>query len=279
MTYAQYETSPESGQPIELYQFTIGATTYYWTSAEDEITVSSQVYEPLAGLKRSKIGQGPEERDATLTVTMPAINPFVRPYIAAVPSTRATVKILRLHRADFPGPQVVTIFEGIVKAVNFDQDGGRVAKVAVEPLVGATSRPVPQFTYQGLCNHVVYDDQCQVDETDPNYRATLTVTAVAGNVLTIAGLAGFGNAWFTGGLVEINGGLDARMILDQTGNDVTLHLPFPTSPLGELAVVLAGCAHDITTCKNKFDNVINYGGFAFVPSINPFETGLDPNAC
>lgn len=279
MTYAQFETSTESGQPIELYEFSIGATTYYWTSAEDTVTVSAQDYEPLAGLSRSKIGQGPEERDATLTVTMPAINPFVRPYIAAVPSTRATVKILRLHRPDFPGPEVVTIFEGIVKAVNFDQDGGRVAKVAVEPLVGATSRPVPQFTYQGLCNHVLYDDQCQVDDTDPNYRATLTVTAVAGNVLTIAGLAGFGDGWFTGGVVEINGGLDARLIIDQTGNDVTLHLPFPSSPLGTLAIVLAGCAHDITTCKNKFDNVINYGGFAFVPTINIFETGVDPNAC
>lgn len=279
MTYQQFETSPESGQPIELYEFSIGATTYYWTSAEDTIAVSAQDYVALPGLKRSKIGQGPEERDATLTITMPGVNDFVRPYIAAVPSSRATVTIKRLHRPDFPGPQVVTIFEGIVKAVNFDGDGGRIAKVAVEPLVGATSRPVPQFTYQGLCNHVLYDDQCQVDDTSPSYRTTLTVTGVSGNVLTISGLAGFGDGWFTGGLVEVNGGLDARMILDHTGNTVTLHIPFPSSPLGNLATVLAGCAHDITTCKNKFDNVINYGGFAFVPTVNIFETGIDPNAC
>lgn len=279
MTYAGQEQSVEGGQPVELYTFSIGSTTYNWTSAEDDVVVSSVTYEAMPGIERSRISQGPEDRDSVLSITLPGSNPFVRPYIASAPSERATVEIKRFHRTDTPTPQVVTIFEGRVKAVNFDGDGGRIAKVAVEPLVGSVARPIPRFTYQGLCNHIVYDDFCQADDTSASFRATLTITAVSGNVLTIPGLSSYGNGWFTGGLVEINGGADARLIIAHTGNDITLHLPFPVSPLNEQAVVLAGCAHDISTCKSKFDNVINYGGFAFVPTINIFETGIDSNNC
>ena len=281
MTYAAQEASTENGQPVEFYELTIGATTYYHTTAEDTITVSAQPYTPLAGLKRTKIAQGPADRALTLTLELPATNPFVSPYIAAVPSSQATVTIMRLHRTDTPTPQVVTIFEGVVKAVNFDDGNGRIAKVAVQPKIAATSRPCPLFTFQSLCNHVLYDDQCQADDTSASFRETGTVSAVStsGTVLTITGLAAFGDGWFTGGVVEINGGLDSRMIIAHTGNDITLHLPFPLSPLSTNAVVLAGCAHDIETCKSKFDNVINFGGFAFVPTLNIFQTGIDPNAC
>ena len=51
--------------------------------------------------------------------------------------------------------------------------------------------------------------------------------------------------------------------------------------MGSTVVVLAGCDHSVTTCDTKFNtpedtqsNVINYGGFPFVPGKNPFETGL-----
>ena len=279
MSYEAYETSQQSSRPVEIYEFTVGATTYYYTSAEDTQTVASVDYTPLTGLKRSKIGQGPEDRNATLTIEMPGSNQFVRPYIAAVPSSRATVTIMRLQRGDTPTPEVVTIFEGKVKAVNFDGDGGRMAKIAVEPDISATSRSIPHFTFQGLCNHVIYDDGCQVDETDGAYRASREVLADSGNTLTIDGLSGFGDGWFTGGFVEVNGGLDSRMIIDQTGDVVTLHIPFPGSPLGQVVIVLAGCAHTIAVCKSKFDNVINYGGFAFVPKINIFETGISSLTC
>jgi uncharacterized phage protein (TIGR02218 family) len=279
MTYSAYETSQEGSRPIELYEFTIGATVYRYTSAEDTQTISSVDYTPLAGLKRSKIGQGPEERRSTLTIDMPGSNAFVRPYIAAVPSNRATVTIMRLQRSDYPAPEVVTIFEGYVKAVNFDGDGGRMAKVAVEPAISATARSIPQFTFQGLCNHVLYDDQCQIDDTDPAYRTSLTVTVVTTVELTIPGLAAFGDGWFTGGVVEVNGGLDARLIIDHTADVLTLHIPFASAPLGQVVTVLAGCAHTLAICKSKFDNVINYGGFAFVPKINIFNTGLDAAVC
>ena len=45
--------------------------------------------------------------------------------------------------------------------------------------------------------------------------------------------------------------------------------------VGTEVEVFAGCDHTIATCKTQFDIVVNYGGFAFVPTRNPFESGLD----
>ena len=38
--------------------------------------------------------------------------------------------------------------------------------------------------------------------------------------------------------------------------------------------LFAGCAHDLTTCDVKFDAVLDYGGFPFVPRKNPFNVTL-----
>ena len=81
--------------------------------------------------------------------------------------------------------------------------------------------------------------------------------------------------------MELGGGLDHRLILAQDGDDVTLLLPFAENIVGSTIVLLAGCDHSITTCDTKFStpldplsNVRNFGGFPFVPTKNPHETGL-----
>lgn len=277
MTFAPFETSVESSQPIELYEIILGTQTFYYTSAEDDITISPFVYEAIP-ITRGKIQQGPEDGNRTLEIDLPGSNIFARKYIGSVPSERAQLTIKRLQRPDFPGPEVITLFEGFVKSVAFSENG-RKAKLAVEPAISASSRSIPRYTYQGSCNHVLYDVRCQVDDTNPAYRHTGIVTAVNGSVVTVTGADGFTDGWFTGGSSEALGGLDARLILDHVGEDITLLLPFPYDLIGQSLILLAGCAHDIATCKSKFDNVINYGGFAFVPTKNPFDTGIDPVKC
>lgn len=278
MTFAAFETSNEAGRPVELYILVVGGTTYRWNNSEDTITIDGNDYTPIA-IERSKISQGPEDRNQTVTFTVPGSVQFVTPYINSVPAAQAVMTVQKLHRGDFPSPEVVTIYRGVVKAVNFDDENGRKSEIATQPFISSLSRPIPRFVYKGLCNNVLYDDFCQVDDTDPSYRASLDVTAVSGNQLTIPGLAAFGNGWFDGGLIETSGQGDARMILSQVGDTVTLHLPFSQAVLNQTVTVLAGCAHTIAICKSKFDNVINFGGFAFVPTLNPFESGIDPSTC
>ena len=274
MAFNTYEASQEGSRPIELYTFTVGAVITRYASAEDTITESADDYVPAA-IQRSKlVGGGPDSRNDAITLTLPGDDQLVRQYINSVPGVAADVVIERIQRTDGVSYEVVRIFEGRIESVAFES-GGRVAKIQVVPRVRAQSRPIPRCIYSGLCNHVLYDARCQVDDTDPAYKlANTLVTDETGNTITVTGAAAYGDGFFTGGFVEAGGGADHRLILSHTGNVLVLHLPFASSVDGVLVNVYAGCDHTPTTCKSKFDNIVNFGGFPFVPTKNPFQTGL-----
>jgi uncharacterized phage protein (TIGR02218 family) len=279
MTFAQFEESIESSQPIEVFRFFLGAETFEYTPSEDQQVVETVTYDPEPMI-RSKISQSPEDRENLVIFTTDGENEFARRYIAVVPGSRARIVVKRVQRPDFPGPEVITLYEGFVVSVKFEEDG-HIARIATQPISSATSRSIPRFTYQGLCNHVLYDSGCKVDDTDTTFRLSGTVLTVVDETITVQGADGEVDGFWTQGFVEAQGGADARLILSHTGTSLQLLLPFPFDLVGETVVVLAGCDHTIATCDTKFftpevvtSNVINYGGFFFVPNRNIFENGL-----
>ena len=281
MTFEAFEESTEGSQPIEIYKFTLGAQIFKYTSAEDTITIGADIYLPIA-ISRGNLKQGPEERDTVLEIEVPTDNAFAGLYLSIVPGDRAKCVVQRVQRPDFPGPEVVTIFTGFVQGVRYTNQG-KTATIAAVPTISVTSRSIPRFTYLSLCNHVLYDTGCKVDETDPTFLLdNALVTAVSGNTITVAGVAAKGASdFFVSGFVSAFGGSDHRPVLAQSGDVLTLLLPFPSDITGTTVDVLAGCDHTIAVCDSKFftsedltSNVINFGGFAFVPTRNPFETGL-----
>lgn len=270
MTFSSFEGATETGQPVECYAIELGTSSYRYTSAEDQQTISSLPYTPLA-IQRSKLDLTRENRANILEVTVPSSEPFVRSFISTIPGQRAKLTVYRFHRTDTPTPEVAVLFVGYVQSVSFEQQD-KVAKIAAVPVSSVTARPVPRFTYQSSCNHVLADARCKVDENA--FKFVGTVSAVSGNTITVTGAGAFPNSYFAAGRVELAGASDARLVLAHTGSILTLLLPFGTSPLGSTVTCFAGCAHDLATCFNKFNNVVNFGGFAFVPHKNPFQTGL-----
>ncbi len=272
MTYSTFESSQEQGQAVEVYRFTIGAQSFFYTSAEDQITISSIDYAAIA-ISRNNLTEGPEERNNNVEVTVPGNNEVAALFKLSIPGLRVRVEIDRFHRLDTPTPEVIRIFDGFIVSIAFTNNV-KIAKLACRPAISVLARQVPRFTYQNSCNHVLYDEGCKVDDTDPAFRASnQPVASIVGSVLTITGLGGsFTDGWFNGGYVEVIGNTDFRLVLDHVGDDLTLLFPFAIDPT--IVNVFAGCDHTIQTCKSKFNNVLNYGGFAFVPTKNPFATGL-----
>lgn len=271
MTYDAFEVSAEQSTPVELYEIRLGSLVFRYTSAEQAQVIGGVTFEPLA-ITRSRTKNSREDRNNQLNVTVPSSNEFARFYINTVPGETATLEIMRFQALDTPTPQVITIFRGLVRSVSFSEDGlfGNIASV---PETSAISRAAPRITYQSLCNHVLFDDQCQVDPT-AGFQATLTITAVNGAEATIPGMAAFGTGFFNGGFVEVVSQFDARQILFQTGDVAALLQPFPFNAVGIQVVVKAGCDHSQVDCNLKFSNGDRYGGFPFVPIKNIFVTGL-----
>lgn len=273
MAFQTNEISLEGGSPIELYELNIDQETFYFTSSEEPFEFVNHVYDPVE-VSRSTITVGTEERTQTISFNLPTAHPFVQKFVDVVPGKKATLTIFRFHRYDTAPQERVTMFKGLVQSVAFTKNA-EVAKVAVMPLTGSLGRQIPRVTYQGVCNHVLFDARCKVDAGSFEYVGN--ASAINGDLITVDGLLGAkGAGWATGGFIQDDAGSDFRLILSQATNDVRVLIPFSnqTPIIGTDVSVFAGCAHTLAVCKTKFNNVINYGGFQFVPTKNPFATGL-----
>lgn len=271
-SFSTLESSVQDSEPIEVYVFTIGTVTYRYTSSGSSVTVGGNTY-PAEPIERNNLVQGPDSRSHTMEIRVPSTNSFASLYLTTVPGEKATLTIIRLQRNESPtfNTQVV-VFKGFVASVNFS-DQNRLAVIGAKSLESAGSRSIPTYTYQGQCNHQLYGPGCGVDPAP--YRHSGIVTAVSGNTITVSGLNASGLD-FKGGWVRPATVNDPRLILSQSGDVLTLLLPFAASALNQTVDAFAGCDHNLTgDCSNTFDNAINFGGFAFVPNKNIFTTGMD----
>lgn len=268
MTFTAFEASALAGSPVELYSITLSGTTYRWTSDQEDYVFGGNTFQ-AAAISRSNIVRGVEDRQDVLTVEVPSSENFPRLYVNIVPGQKATMTVQRLHRED-PDQEAIILFKGLVQSVSFTNDAQKCS-LSVRPLTVGLSQAIPRFSYQALCNHILYDERCKVLQS--LFQHTNVVNSVSGDIITVQGLAGKGDSWADAGFAQL-GTTDFRLILEHTGDDITVLLPFSQEVTGSVLDVFAGCKHDLATCKAKFNNVINYGGFAFVPLINPFESGI-----
>lgn len=272
-SFATLEASRESSRPLEIYEVIQGTEISRWTSAEDDLVVGGETYEATP-ISRNNIEQGSDSQVRNLVLTLPGDNDFAEKYRLVVPGQRASVTVWRLQRDEVPTFNTkILLFKGQVMSVRFPQDGF-TAEVVVRSIENALNRNVPRFTFMGMCNHILYDSRCGVS-SDP-FDVIGTVSAISGNTITLPGASSQPDQFFRGGFCRpVSGDPDFRLILSHVGNVLTLLLPFHVNPVGLSVQAFAGCDHTVTgDCALKFNNVLRFGGFPFVPNRNIFQTGL-----
>ena len=270
MTFDTQEKSLEGGQILELYEFQLGSTFYRLTDNQTDLFFAALQW-TATQIARSRLQGSSEEAARQLTITVPLDLPLVQNYIANVPGNETTVKLYRGHANDGL-EELLLVFEGKISTVNFD--GELEAKIVASPSSNVFNRPGPRMTYQGICNHILYDGRCKVNRLSFVYNGL--VSAVNNNVITVNGISANGADWAVGGFVVFPPGIedDKRLVIAQSGDDLTLLIPFASTVNGQSVNVFAGCDHSLATCQAKFANAINYGGFPFVPTKNPFNSAL-----
>lgn len=120
------------------------------------------------------------------------------------------------------------------------------------------------------CRYTLYDDRCTVNESSFTVGPG-TVTGFSDLLIRLKFIAGIGQPdgtfedgevkWLTG-----NNALTRSEIRSQIGGEVTLHVPAPFDiQVGDTFDLIAGCDKTTATCRDKFANLVNHGGFAFIP--------------
>jgi uncharacterized phage protein (TIGR02218 family) len=267
VSFDTYEGSIDSGSPLELYHFWRGLEDYYYTTAEESVVFGGHTYVPRQ-ITRNSPDQSTEEGRGKLELVLLSDDAVCSRYVNIPPPDDLYVQVTKFHRADLLDGRV--LWTGRIVSVSFVEGGGKCKMMAV-PSESMASRQIPNYTYQGLCNNFLFDANCQV--VAASFLYTGVISTVSTDQVTVSGLtAAKGAGWAVGGKIVV--GTDARLVRAQTGDVLTLSAPFPSSPSGQSVDVYAGCDHTLATCNSKFANALNYGGFAFVPTKNPFQTGV-----
>lgn len=131
-------------------------------------------------------------------------------------------------------------------------------------------RPVGNY-YTPECRFDLGDGNCTVNVAAITMSGTVTAVTDAANFTDTAqsaatGTYDYGKLTWTSG---VNAGLGMEVKNWDLGSQTfTLWLPMPkVIQVGDAYTVYPGCDKRFTTCKNKFSNATNFGGFPHVPGI------------
>lgn len=263
MTFETREVSVQDGAPVELYTFTVYDTLYRYTSAAQNVTHQSQFYQAYA-INRSEIESTDELPRNDLTIDCPLDFPILAFYDSAPPSDVILLSISRFHRGDLDS---VVWWRG--RVLNGKREGDR-GLLYCENKFTALKRTGLRRLYTSMCPHVLYGPACRVVEA--SFSATATLDGVSGIELDSTAFAALPDGRLAGGLISWEpeaGRIERRGIKSHVGQRVEITHPIPG--LESLATVTysPGCTHQRQVCDQVFDNIVNYGGFPFVPRQNP----------
>jgi uncharacterized phage protein (TIGR02218 family) len=160
--------------------------------------------------------------------------------------------------------EVGTVFIGQIRDVSIAGPAARARCVGFEFWL---KKEMPHFRYSPGCNYFLYDDNCKVNQA--SYAMALSSIAVDGAGLQIshADIGTKSDGYFNKGWLVW--GDHKRMIESHAGATITLRYAISGMATGEDVTIYAGCDWSVATCKARFNNVANYGGFPFIPKDNP----------
>lgn len=251
-------------RPIELYRFTQGGNVFTYTSADEAVVYNAETYAPTP-IGRSNIDLKNELSKANIDVRMPLTHAQALNWMKR--ESEASVGLSLFQQSDI-GTNI--IWKGRMVSVK-----PQLADVVFqfESIFTSLRRPGLRARYQRPCRHVLYRRGCTLDKDAFAFAAN--VTAANGSVVTIPAAASAPAGDFFTGMLEAPDGT-FRFIVGHSGATITLQRPVAAlagaTTLAPVPVVLyPGCDRTSARCKNRFNNLPNFGGFKYIPIRNPFD--------
>jgi hypothetical protein len=187
-------------KPVELYDiWRVGGLEEErnYTTGDVMVPFGGKDYFP-ATLKRSLIRYDSQLDVTKCTVQAAFVHDPVLEFIAINPVEIYWIRIMKLHRDQFP-LEADVIFLGQIKGVSFKGIQADVECVGFEHFL---KMPIPKERYQITCNWQVFDSRCKLDRLD--YKITGVVTLDATKTILTSDI-------FRGSPVRIGVGTRAKV--------------------------------------------------------------------
>ena len=266
MSFDSYETSVDTGQPFELYEFTYGVNKYRYCTLPDSVEYDFDTWEPMQ-ISRQAINLADDSRRSQLLVSAPRDFKIAQFFKIAQPAEAIYIKIFKKHR---PDAEAIVEWIGRVMTAEWKNTG---VQLTCESVYAALDKNSKIRCYSFSCPFVLYGENCKANKE--NFKVNTTLSDVSGTVLTSSDFSSKPDGWFVGGFMVWQSSdllYFHRFITGHTGNQITIQQQIPDLVTGEEITAYAGCDHKLTTCREKFGNDINFGGFPWIPGKNPFTS-------
>lgn len=244
-------------------------TVYGFTDTDLPITIDGLTYVPSAGLSSTKLdvtynGQVSNQQISSAVIDLP------EDQIKAGVIDNAEIECSWASWKN-PSHGKIVYFKGFIGEIKWTDSQFQADVVNnVKNLDGNIGH-----TYTAECRHTLYGSAetgkigyCGIDKSAFTFTGTVSSITIQKWKLTVSGFSkddgyfDYGTLTFTSGN---NAGLSV-IVKEQIGNSISFMLPTAfTIAVGDTFSISAGCNKSLGTCKSKFNNVLNFGGF---PHIN-----------
>lgn len=245
-------------------------TVLGFTNHDNDITFESQLYKASSGFTPTSIESSTQLNVDNLDVEgMLSSGSLTEADIMAGRYDFAEIEIFQVNYNDLT-QGAIKLRRGWLGEVSFHRD---YFIAEVRGMTQLLSQRIGEL-YSASCRATLGDERCKVDLG--LHTVTGSVTSTISNIefvdsgrSEVSGLYDFGTLTFTSGE---NQGLSVEVkeyILESTGGRIILALPMSSPIVSSDSYSLSkGCDKTISTCFNRFNNVVNFRGEPNVPGID-----------
>jgi uncharacterized phage protein (TIGR02218 family) len=254
----------------------LDGTITYFTDAQQSVTVSSQVYEPAAGVSVGALQLRVNEAAGALTITVAAVDGGTIGFDDLLRGSYDNAE-LRFYIADHSDPddERLEIWRGWFTRIDMNERGE--ASVEVNGLLHKARYFITE-EYSPVCRAQFGDSRCGINLA--TYTRTGTVVSASGYQVTLsldsaAPTGGFalGSIVATSG-ANVGRGIEIRSWNSGTSTATCFVQPALAFQPGDTVSIVAGC--DFTTGASgcgKYSNILNFRGEPFVPGQDAVAAG------
>lgn len=267
MSYAAKDRSISQGAPVEVVEFAAIHKTWRYTSYHERIRLAGEWYDPLPMTVSAIEISSVVDALTTNDFRVPADTEIARAFCNLVNPPSLVVTVRRGHIGDDLDVEYSVEYQGEFIGANSDGEWATIQTSNL--LVTRLSGNINAVSYQRLCNHVLFDARCKANPA--TYQTTGVVTKIQGQLITLTGTGRGGGQLALGTGKNVRTG-EVQSIVTNNLTQVRVGYPYFDLQVGDEILFTQGCDHlRMGHCKNRFNNVANYGGFDFIPEENPFE--------
>lgn len=259
---------------------------FYFTDADEDIVYGGNTYKSANSGEMSSIDQksdlGVDNFDYNVILSDDDID---KDDVIGGLFDFADVKVYIINRE--------SVADGVMKIISGKLGEVRIlddykAEIEFRSLTQLLSQGIGR-TYTHECDADLGDDRCGVDlesSAHPEWTVDGTVTDVTDNQTFEDSGRGEADDYFNYGLITWTGGNNNGLVMeikdftndsDQQGEFV-LASPMPfTVQAGDTYTATIGCDKQKSTCKDTFDNLVNFRGFAEIPGADKVSRIPDQN--